>query len=216
MAISCHELKPLQALAAAQLFKTRRLMLILPRQEGKTELGVRLAHDLTVRPFTSSSLFLAKSHGSLKKMAREKFLRIFSEKLFQINTELVYLKDCKTSQIFLESVDKDPDRMRGGTYSFIHWAEVAFSKFELGFGVMDVWGKVIAPTLKETDGFTLLESTNNGKNGWYELWENAAELGFSRLRISLSEMVNLGLTSPAEYEHLKKETQPDIFRQEYE
>ena len=191
-------------------------MLCIPRQEGKTELGVRLAHDLTSRPFTSSSLFLAKSHSSAKKMAREKFLRIFEKDKFAVNTELVYLKSCPTSQIFIESVDVEPDRMRGGTYNYIHWAEVAFSKFQLGVQTKDVWDKVIAPTLKETDGFVFLESTNNGKNGWFDLWENAKDFGFSTLRVSLSEMVHLGLVSQAEYDYLQRTTQPDVFRQEYE
>ena len=191
-------------------------MAILPRQEGKTELGIRLLRDLTGRPFTKSSLFLAKSHASAKKMAREKFLRLFERNIFAVNTELVYHKAHPTSQVFIESVDVEPDRLRGGTYGMIHWAEVAFSKFQLGVTVMDVWDKCVGPTLKETDGFVYLESTNNGKNGWYDLWTNAKEFGFATLRVSLSEMVHLGLVEQWEYDQLSRTTQPDVFRQEYE
>ncbi len=217
ISLSLNSLRPLQAMAASILFRKRRLMLILPRQKGgKTELGVRLAHDLTIRPDQSSSLFLAKSKGAGRKAAREKFMRLFDKRLFEVNTELAYLRKCPTSCVFMDSVDKEPDRLRGGTYDFIHWSEVAFSKFEHGQTVHDVWGKVIDPTLTETDGYVLLESTTNGKNGWHDLWENAGALGFNRLLVSLSDMVYLGLCTVEEYDRLKARTLPDIFDQEYE
>lgn len=210
------ELYPPQALAASLFFKHRRLLLNLPRQEGKTELGVRLLHDLTRRPFTSSSLFLAKDKKSGKKATREKFMRIFDAREFSVNTELVYLKRHPTSSIFMDSVDKDPDRIRGGTYSAIHWSEVAFSKIEQGNSIMDVYGKIVAPTMRKTNGFVLLESTNNGKNGWFDLWENHKEFGFHRLKLSLSDLVYMGWITIEEYDRLQKETHPLIFSQEYE
>lgn len=203
-------------MAASILFRKRRLMLCLPRQVGgKTELGIRVLEDLTARPFTSSALFLAKSKSAGKKIAREKFMRLFDPKIFEVNTELAYLKKCPTSAVFMDSVDKDPDRIRGGTYAAIHWSEVAFSKFDQGVTVHDVWSKIIKPTTDETDGYTLLESTNNGKNGWHELWHNAKELGFDTLKVGLADMVYLGLVTPERYEKLKAETHPDIFEQEY-
>ena len=210
-------LRPLQALAAAQLFKCRRLMVSLPRQYGgKTELGVRLTESLLRFPSTKSTLFLAKSHPSAKKMAREKFMRLFDKELFSVNTETIYLKKYPTSCGFIESVDKDPDRIRGGTYSFVHWAEVAFSKLEGQATIMDVFDRVINPTLRLRDAYAYLESTNNGKNGWYDLWNNASEFGFKTLKVSLSDMVYLGLVPAEEYETIKKTTQPDVFQQEYE
>jgi hypothetical protein len=210
-------LRPLQAMAAAILFKRRRLLLCLPRQKGgKTELGVRCIHDITSRPFTTSSLFLAKSRPAAKKATREKFMRIFDTKIFCVNTETVYLKAFPTSCCFIESVDKDPDRLRGGTYSFIHWSEVAFSRLEGGETIQGVFDKVIQPTLSETRGYVLLESTNNGKNGWYDLWEKAEEYGFSRLKVSLSDMVYLGLVTREDYESIRATTHPDVFKQEYE
>lgn len=210
-------LRPLQAMAASMLFKHRRLLLCLPRQYGgKTELGVRLLEDITRRPFTSSSLFLAKDAPSGRKATREKFMRLFDERIFEVNTSLVYLKSHPTSAIFMGSVDKDPDKNRGGTYSMIHWAEVAFSKVEHGETIQGVFGKVVAPTLEMTDGYVLLESTNNGKNGWYDLWENHKQHGFARLRVGLGDMVDLGLLDYERYLEVKSRTHPDIFRQEYE
>lgn len=217
MSLELERLRPLQALAAAQLFSKRRLLLILPRQlGGKTELGIRLIHDITKRPFSSSSLFLAKDAKSAKAASREKFLRIFNENEFAVNTELVYLKSHPSSCCFIKSVDKDPDRLRGGTYSFIHWSEVAFSKLEGGETITGVYDKVIQPTMTETKGFVLLESTNNGRNGWYDLWNEYERYGFARLRVGISNMVDLGLISQARYDEIKSTTHPDVFRQEYE
>lgn len=192
-------------------------MVSLPRQYGgKTELGVRLLHDITARPFPSSSLFLAKDTRSGKRATREKFMRVFDKSLFSVNTEQIYLKKCPTSSIFMASIDKDPDRARGGTYGMIHWSEVAFSKIDHGETITGVFDKVINPTLSQRDGYCFLESTNNGKNGWYDLWENAATYGFSTLKVGLSDMVYMGLLDEEEYLRIKNSTHPDVFRQEYD
>lgn len=215
-------LRPLQAMAAAMLLQHKRLMFAAPRQfGGKTELGVRLHHDLAIRPYTSSSLFIAKDHPSAKKAAREKFMRLFDPKLFAINTELIYLKKHKTSAVFITSVDREPDRNRGGTYRFLQWTEVAFSKLPLQETITGVFDKIFAPTLTSplldgNDGYALLESTMNGKNGWKDLWDNAAAYGFKTLKIPLSMMVELGLISRAVYDQKKATTHPDVFAQEYE
>jgi hypothetical protein len=116
----------------------------------------------------------------------------------------------------MDSVDKDPDRIRGGTYHYIHWSEVAFSKIEKGHTISDVFQKIVDPTTSQTDGYCLLESTNNGKNGWYDLWHSAKEIDFVTFCMGLWKFVELGLVSREEYEKVKKKTQPDIFKQEYE
>ena len=210
------ELKPLQALAASVFYRDKRLLLALPRQEGKTELGVRLLRDITSRPFTSSSLFLAKDSDSGKRATREKFKRLFQPGQFEVNTEQVYLKEDPTSVIFMGTVDKDPDRMRGGTFTMVHWSEVAFAKIEKGETITGVFDKIIQPTLRTTDGYVLLESTMNGKNGWKDIWDDYKRYGFSRLRVSLSDMVYLGLLPVEEYEKIRSTTHPDVFKQEYE
>ena len=75
------DLRPIQALAASLFFRHRRLLVIGPRQYfGKTELGVRLAHDLTAQPGASTSMFVAKNSLARKKATREKFMRIFDPK----------------------------------------------------------------------------------------------------------------------------------------
>lgn len=217
MILSPGKLRPVQSLVASLFFKHKRMMLSLPRQfGGKTELGVRIAYDLTSKPFTSSTLFLAKDKKSGKKATREKFQRIFDEKNFVVNTEQVYLRKMPSSIVWMDSVDKDPDRIRGGTHSLIHWSEVAFAKIDKGESIADVFQKVIDPTTSQTDGYCFLESTNNGKNGWYDLWHSAKELNFVTFVMGLWKFVEMGLVSREEYERLKTKTQPDIFKQEYE
>lgn len=214
--IDFRSLKPIQSMAASILLRDRRLMLILPRQEGKTELGVRLIRDLLNTSETHAALFLAKSKSAGKKAVREKFNRLFPPNIFNVKVESTVRKDCKDAICYMESVDKDPDRIRGGTYHMIHWSEVAFSKFEHGTTVDAVFQKVIIPTVRKTRGYVLLESTTNGHNGWKDIFEDAHSLGFKTLRVSLSRLVEMGLVPVWEFEELKRTTHPDIFRQEYE
>jgi len=211
------ELRPAQAMAASLFYRHKKLMLMLPRQfGGKTELGVRLAKDLCSRPFPSTSMFVAKSAGARKKATREKFLRIFPKQDFEVNTELIYLKRCPTSQIFMASIDKDPGNQRGGSLAFVHGSEVAFWKMDLGMSIPDCWEGVLNPMINEKEGYALLESTPNGQNGWKDVWEDADRLGFHRFKLSFSQMVELGLVSVDVYDKIKREMHPLMFEQEYE
>lgn len=211
------ELRPVQALAASMFFQHRRLMLVLPRQfGGKTELGVRLGKDLMSAPGSSTSLFLAKDHKSGKRATREKHLRIFGTDHYSVNSDRIVKKADPRTIMNIASADKDPDRIRGGTYKYIHGSEVAFWKLDHGETIPDIYGKIIDPTTRIFDAFVLLETTLNGKNGFYDLWENAKDLGFARLLISFSQMLEMGLVSLEEYERVRDTTLPLIFRQEFD
>lgn len=217
MSLSFQSLRPIQCLVAAEFFKKRHLLLMLPRQEGKTELGIRLIHSLISNSTRSrAALFLAKSKSAGVKATREKFTRIFDESAFKVNTAQVYNKDNPSAVCFMDSVDKQPSRLRGGTYKLVHWSEVAFSEFEHGVTIEHVLNTSVRPTMRATDGLAYLESTANGKNGWADLWDNAASLGFSTLRVPLSMLVELGLAKREEFEKLQS-TMPRLeFLQEYE
>jgi hypothetical protein len=210
-------LYPIQAMVASALLRHRRVLLMLPRQEGKTEIGVRINRAMLDTDKTRHTLFLAKSKKSAQKAAREKFQRLFEPELFKVNTENITNKKNPKAIGFIDSVDKDPDRIRGGTFHFIHWSEVAFSQLENGVTVDDVVQKILMPTLRRTNGFALLESTANGENGWKDIWDSAQEyLGAKTIRVSLSMLVTMGLVEIAEYERIKASTHPLVFRQEYE
>jgi hypothetical protein len=210
-------LYPIQAMVASALLKHRRLLLMIPRQEGKTEIGVRITRSMLDTTQTRHTLFLAKSRKSAQKASREKFQRLFEPNLFKVNTETIINKQNPKAIGFIDSVDKDPDRIRGGTFHYIHWSEAAFSQLENGVTIDDVVQKILMPTLRKTNGFALLESTSNGENGWKDLWESAGEyLGAKTLRVSLSMLAEMGLVPRDEYERLKASTHPLIFRQEFE
>ncbi len=212
-----HDLRPLQAMAAALFFKYRRLILVLPRQYGgKTELGCRLGVDLVARPTTKSALFLAKDHPSAKKATREKFLRIADHRYFSVNTQQIYLKKCPTSVLYIASVDKQPDRQRGGTYAYVHWTEVAFADIEKGETITGVFDKVVKPTLSLQDGYALLETTLNGKNEFYDLYQDAKAHKMHILHVSLSRMVEMGLVTQEVYDYEKSQYHPDVFKQEFD
>ncbi len=192
-------------------------MLVLPRQYGgKTELGVRLGHDLMLQARPSTSMFLAKDFKSGKRATREKHLRVFGTDSFSVNSDRIVKKSDPRTVMNIASVDKDPDRLRGGTNYYIHWSEVAFAKLDHGETIQDVYGKVIDPTARLFDAYTLLETTLNGKNGFHDLWESADDLGFARLLVSFSQMLEMGLIPAEEYEQVRSKTLPLIFRQEYE
>lgn len=217
MSLDFKSLRPLQCLVASEFFRKRHMLLMLPRQEGKTELGIRLIHSLIHNHTRSrAALFLAKSKAAGVKATREKFARIFDDGQFRVNTAQVYNKDNPSAVCFMDSVDKQPSRLRGGTYKFVHWSEVAFSEFEHGVTIEHVLNTSVRPTMRATDGLAYLESTPNGKNGWADLWENAANLGFSTMKVPLSTLVELGLARQDEFEKLQS-TMPRLeFLQEYE
>jgi hypothetical protein len=204
-------------MAAALLFKKRRLMLVLPRQfGGKTELGVQLGEDWMCRPKARSGIFLAKDKKSGKRATREKFMRVFDRKIYEVNTEHIYKKKNESCIMYMESVDKEPDRIRGGTYDWLHWSEVAFSKIEKGETILTVFDKIVKPTLELRDGYSLLETTLNGKNEFKTLYDNADMYKFATLIVPFWRMVEMGLVRQDTYEQVRSKTHPDIFLQEYE
>lgn len=209
-------LRPLQAMAAALFFKHRRLLLVLPRQEGKTELGVRLGHHCISQKDPITGLFIAKDTKSARRATREKFLRIYDRNEFSVNTDRIVKRANPRAVINIASVDRDSDRLRGGTNHFIHWSEAAFSKFEHGETILGVLDKVLNPTTKIFNAYWLIETTTNGKNGFYDLWDNAKDFGFHKFLISYTQMLELGLVAQEEYDRVKSSTHPLVFAQEYD
>ncbi len=199
------------------LFRHRRLLLVLPRQfGGKTELGVRLLHSCLSEPDPTTGLFVAKDTKSARRATREKFLRVFDQRDFSINTDRIIKKANPRAVVNIGSIDKDADRLRGGTNHFIHGSEVAFWKLDHGETIPGVFGKVLDPTTSIFNGYVLFETTLNGKNTFHDMWENAKDFGFAKLLVSLSMMREMSLISAEDYELTKSRQHPLVFRQEYE
>jgi hypothetical protein len=212
-----HELRPLQAMAASMFFKHRRLLLVLPRQfGGKTELGIRLLESCLAEAEPTTGLFIAKDTKSARRATREKFLRVFDSRLYSVNTDRIIKRANPRAVINIGSIDKDADRLRGGTNHIIHGSEAAFWKMDHGETILGVFDKILNPTTRIYDGYVLLETTLNGKNGFHDLWQDAAKYGFQKLLVSLSQMLAMGLISQDDYDRTKSTTHPLVFRQEYE
>ncbi len=198
-------------------FRHRRLLLVLPRQfGGKTELGVRLLQSCLSEPDPTSGLFIAKDTKSARRATREKFLRVFDDRLFSVNTDRIVKRANERAVINIGSIDKDADRLRGGTNHVIHGSEVAFWKMDHGETIPGVFDKVLNPTTRIYNGYVLLETTLNGKNGFHDLWENAKDYGFQRLLVPLSRMLEMNLITQEDFDTTKASTHPLVFRQEYE
>jgi hypothetical protein len=215
-----HELRPLQALVAKRFFEKRFLLLMLPRQEGKTELAVRLIKSCLDSSLTSGQVrqatFIAKDKESAKRASKEKFLRLFDQKIYTVNTKGAIIKAMPATGCFIQSCDVEPDRMRGGSYHLFAWTEVAFAKFQLGMSHEYVIQAIVRPTTRSTHGYGFMESTPNGMNGWHTIWHMADEIGFSQLVVSFTNMLEMGLVTRDYYDKTKAEMHPDIFRQEME
>jgi len=213
--LALQELNPAQAMAASMFFRQGKLLLILPRQVGgKTELGCRLAVALLRANMSTSSLFLAKDHPSILKATSEKFSRLCPNSEFKVTTKGITLRKNPQTVHYFSSVDHDPDRARGGTMSYVHWSEAAFSKIEGGATVFDVYQKVLLPSLTVSGGKALIESTTNGMNGFKELYDEAPKLGIATLKLGLDRYVEMGICTQDFFNEQQLLYHPDIFRQE--
>lgn len=211
------KLYPHQAMAANMLFRYRRLMLVLPRQfGGKTELGIRLVEDCMDTRDSRTGLFLAKDTKSARRATREKFLRVFDPSVYSVNSDRIISRRNPRSAVNIASMDRDPDRIRGGTNHIIHGSEVAFWKLDHGETIPGAFGKIIDPTTVINNAYVFLETTLNGQNGFKDLWDNYKEFGFARLLLSLSMLLEMGIVSQEEYDRVKQQTHPLIWRQEFE
>ncbi len=93
---------------------------------------------------------------------------------------------------------------------------MGFWNIEHGETVSDVWQKVLRHLLSQKDGYVYAESTTNGLNGFKDFWDEAEKFGFHRLKVSLSQMLELGLVSKEDFEKEKREVHPLVFAQELE
>lgn len=116
------------------------------------------------------------------------------------------------STIRVVGYDKDPDSVRGVSCKGAVFSEFAFSDPQAY--------KNLVPALRESDGFAIFESTPNGRNHYYDLWENVKDSKnwfVSELQTYWPDLPNYsGLVSPEEMEQIKLEegyTEEDLERE---
>jgi len=191
---------------------------MMPRQVGKTHFGVWCIREFMRQNSNCQTMFLAKDFPSIKRNTQEKFMKLFPDDEFNITTQGVSHPNPSQMQqrgsCFLSGVDKNPHKIRGGTMAFVHWSEVAFSKFEGGQSFQTIHETVVLPTVSRTLGYYYMESTPFGSNFWKTWWE--ANNGFAKIKFTLELCVALGAITEEQVEFMRKTMHPDVFRQEME
>lgn len=211
------ELNGAQLVSLKTIAKYRLVKLMMPRQVGKTHFGCWLNREVMRQNTNLSTLFLAKDFPSITRATKEKFAKLFPEDEFRVSA-ISGISHVGRGQHqgrgsgYMSGVDKVPDKLRGGTMGFIHWSEVAFAKFEAGTDFTDVYQQITLPMVSRTRGLYLMESTPNGKNFWYDFWENDDK--FRRLKFDVDFCINVGAITRQEVDFLEQTMHPDVFNQE--
>jgi len=212
-----HELNGAQIVCLKTIARHRLLKVMMPRQIGKTHFGCWLNREVMRQNTNMSTLFLAKDFPSITRATKEKFTKLFPEDEFNVSA-ISGISHVGRSQHkgrgagYMSGVDKVPDKLRGGTMGLIHWSEVSFSKFEVGTDFQDVYQQITLPMVARTKGLYFMESTPNGKNFWYDFWENDDK--FRRLKFDIDYCINVGAITRAEVDFLQNTMHPDVFDQE--
>lgn len=203
-------------LAVLRAMQTNHLVgLMMPRQVGKTHFGIWAIRQTMLQNKNAQTMFLAKDFPSIKRNTQEKFLKLFDENDFNVTTqgvEHVNKGPKARGACFLSGVDKNPHKIRGGTMAFVHWSEVAFSRFEQGQSFKTIHETVVLPTISRTHGYYLLESTPLGTNFWKDWWD--AENGFLKIVFALELCIQLGAITRAQADFMQRTMHPDVFKQE--
>lgn len=210
------ELNAVQLAVLRIMLRVKLVGLMLPRQVGKTHFGVWCIREIMRQNSNAQTMFLAKDFPSIKRNTQEKFLKLFPEEEFNVTTQgVMHPRPSQHEQrgsAFLSGVDKNPHKIRGGTMAFVHWSEVAFSKFEGGQSFQTIHETVVLPTISRTMGYYLLESTPLGSNFWKQWWE--ADNGFAKIRFELELCIQLGAITREQADYMERSMHPDVFKQE--
>ena len=109
-------------------------------------------------------------------------------------------------KIFLKGSDK-PDSLRGIGYSYIVLDEYATMK-------PATWDMILRPTLADVGGHAMFIGTPEGKNHFYDLWQDAQDL--EEWDSFQFNSVDNPLIDPAEIQQAKDSMSTMAFRQEFE
>lgn len=215
MSLDVWNLKPIQSYVASMFFRHKRLVVCLPRQEGKTELLVRLLHSCLLSPERLECAFFAKDAGSMRTMANEKFIRLFEKENFK--NKIDSITNATTGSIlWKKTCDKDAGRNRGGTFSMVGWAEMAFAKIDGDTSIADFFRQNILPPLKEQKGYFFGESTANGRNAFADMCTHPEEFGLKSVVVGMSRLLELQMISKEDYEFARAGQSELSWDQEYE
>lgn len=213
------ELNSVQLSVLKTLSKHKKVALMLPRQIGKTHFGIWCLREVLAQDSNAQSIFLAKDFPSVQRATKDKFLKLFDPGQFKVSavSGIQYpnpSQHARRGQIFLSGIDKSPDKIRGGTMAMIHWSEAAFSNFEKGVTFDNALQRIFMPMLTRTKGMFLIETTPNGKNEFYNFWEDAENLGFKKIHFPVELCIQLGTITRDEVDSICTSMHPNVVDQE--
>ncbi len=197
---------------------------MMPRQVGKTHFGIWCIREAMRQNTNTQTIFLAKDFPSIVRNTQEKFFKLFPSEEFSVTTAGVKYPNptqkAHRGACYMTGVDKNPHKIRGGTMGFVHWSEVAFSRFEKGESFRSIHQTVVLPMISRTFGFYYMESTPFGSNFWKAFWEEDPEdpeslsRGFVKIVFSLELCIALGAITREQADFMEKSMHPDVFKQE--
>ena len=111
-------------------------------------------------------------------------------------------------RISIKGADR-PDTLRGVGLSYVVLDEFAFMKEE-------VWEKIIRPALSDVEGKALFIGTPEGKNHFYELFNDAMRIGLPEWEAFQFKSIDNPTLAKSEINAAKDSMSTENFRQEYE
>jgi len=214
------ELNAVQLAALHRLLRVKLFACMMPRQVGKTHLGIWMIRQVMRQDTNAMSMFLAKDYPSIQRNTQDKFLKLFPGEEFNVNSRGVShhnpSQESQRGACYLSGVDKNPHKIRGGTMSLVHWSEVAFSQFQKGESFKTIHQTVVLPMISRTDGYYFMESTPHGSNFWKEFWEDDDDMGkgFTKVVFPLEMCIALGAITRRQADAMESAMHPDVFKQE--
>ncbi len=198
------------ALFASEL--TRFVVLVAGRRFGKTYLATYSLLTAAANDRRAKCWYVAPTYKQAKEIAWDIVKEIIPrEWIHKINEAELTVTLKNYAKISLKGAD-NPDSLRGPGLSFVVFDEYANIK-------KDAWEAVIRPTLTTTCGKALFIGTPQGYNHLYDAYMRGIATGDpdSRLWRGFQYTSMQGGYIPyEELELARRETDPRIFRQEYE
>ena len=176
------------------------------RRGGKTYLSM---WTLILRALASKAkdvLYVAPTLGMAKSIMWQEIKSAAEQVTAKISESELALTLVNGITIFLKGADK-PDSLRGVGYRYIVLDEYATMKSE-------TWDMILRPTLADVKGDALFIGTPEGKNHFYDLWQDAQDLeDWEAFQFNSTDNP---LIDPKEIEHAKQTMSTTAFKQEFE
>lgn len=208
------ELKPKQSAVFRALFETpgvRYSVLVAGRRFGKTYLALATLLKAATNKAGSKNWYISPTYRQAKENSWN-ILKYLTPRAWIKNTNETDLSILlrNGSKIALKGAE-NPDSLRGSTLEFVVFDEFADVNIE-------TWEAVIRPALMTTRGKAFFIGTPKGFNHFKEMFDKSVSTAeeSGEWRGFCFTTLEGGYVPPEEVESHKRDTEPRIFRQEYE